>query len=108
MTNKLILNLCITSFLIIFSFVSCLKDLRRLTTTIYPIDNQLNDKIFYRKIELESENDTYLSYNLSSISSDNNIAFTIHNSINGVKLNIECILSNSENEDDIIGQFNLN
>ena len=103
MKNKLDYSKYIVIFLLLISFVSCGKDLRSLSTTIYPINNKLNDKIISENVDLEKDNDSYFSYNFSS-ESNLALAFTIRNSNNG-QLNVTCFLSTSENEDDIIKEF---
>ena len=104
MTSKLKAYLYILSFFLILSFISGLKDLRYLSTTIYDI-NEKDGGIYYGSIDLEKEVNSYLSYDLSSVSSEINIAFTIRNSISKIKLNIDCILSTSSSSDTIVEEF---
>ena len=94
--------ICIISLLAIFSTISCLREL---STTIYKIEEELNDEIIKGTVELENDIAQYLSYDLASITSETNMAFTIHNSVSGTKLNIECILSSSTEDDNIVGEF---
>ena len=102
MKNNSINFICIISLLALFSTISCLREL---STTIYKIEEKLNDEIIKGNVELENDIAHYLSYDLASITSENNMAFTIHNSVDGIKLNIECILSTSTEDDKIVDEF---
>lgn len=102
MKINIIKFICIISPLALFSNISCLREL---STTIYKIEEKLNDEIIKGTVELENDIAQYLSYDLASITSETNMAFTIHNSVSGTKLNIECIFSTSTEDDNIVNEF---
>lgn len=81
------------------------KNMRFLSTIkVNPIDKVLNDGIISEEFTLETDSDNYFSYDLSQSSSEKNMVITIRNP-KVLNLNIDCIVSKSTTDDDVINDF---